>query len=239
MRPPGALAHGSLGARLAGGALARSPSARPLPLRRPRRRVRHADRRARSTSRASPGSPLGVGARRPAAAGPRPGDADRARRLPAAAASALGVAVVAARRDPVRRRAGRCWRRPSGRPRSRPGRPGCRWRCRRSWCRRAAEELAFRGYLMQALAARFRSPLVWWLLPALLFGAAALEPGRARRRTPGSAVLVADGDRPRPRRRHRRGPATCRWRSACISPTTSWRCSSSRCRRRSPASRSS
>ena len=51
----------------------------------------------------------------------------------------------------------------------------------------AAEELAFRGYLMQGLAARFRSPLVWWLLPALLFGAAALEPGRVRRRTPGSS----------------------------------------------------
>jgi membrane protease YdiL (CAAX protease family) len=34
----------------------------------------------------------------------------------------------------------------------------------------AAEELAFRGYLMQALAARFRSALAWWLLPALLFG---------------------------------------------------------------------
>ena len=35
----------------------------------------------------------------------------------------------------------------------------------------AAEELAFRGFLMQSLAARFRSPVVWWLLPALLFGA--------------------------------------------------------------------
>lgn len=35
----------------------------------------------------------------------------------------------------------------------------------------AAEELLFRGYLMQGLAARFRSPLVWWLLPGLLFGA--------------------------------------------------------------------
>lgn len=34
----------------------------------------------------------------------------------------------------------------------------------------AAEELAFRGFLMQGLAARFRSPFVWFLLPALLFG---------------------------------------------------------------------
>lgn len=34
----------------------------------------------------------------------------------------------------------------------------------------ATEELAFRGYLMQSLAARFRTPLVWFVLPALLFG---------------------------------------------------------------------
>lgn len=34
----------------------------------------------------------------------------------------------------------------------------------------AAEEMAFRGYLMQGLAARFRSALVWWLLPGVLFG---------------------------------------------------------------------
>lgn len=33
-----------------------------------------------------------------------------------------------------------------------------------------AEELAFRGYLMQQLAARFRSPLIWMGLPALAFG---------------------------------------------------------------------
>jgi membrane protease YdiL (CAAX protease family) len=35
----------------------------------------------------------------------------------------------------------------------------------------AAEELAFRSFLMQSLAARFRSPLAWWLLPSALFGA--------------------------------------------------------------------
>lgn len=34
-----------------------------------------------------------------------------------------------------------------------------------------AEEMLFRGYLVQGLAARFRSRVVWWILPALLFGA--------------------------------------------------------------------
>ena len=33
----------------------------------------------------------------------------------------------------------------------------------------SAEEVAFRGYLLQALAGRFRSPLVWAVIPALLF----------------------------------------------------------------------
>jgi len=33
-----------------------------------------------------------------------------------------------------------------------------------------AEELVFRGYLQQQLAARFRSALVWMLLPSVLFG---------------------------------------------------------------------
>jgi len=35
----------------------------------------------------------------------------------------------------------------------------------------AAEELLFRGYLLQQMAARFRSPLLWMVLPAALFGA--------------------------------------------------------------------
>lgn len=35
----------------------------------------------------------------------------------------------------------------------------------------ATEELVFRGYLMQQLAARFQSRWVWWVLPAALFGA--------------------------------------------------------------------
>lgn len=34
----------------------------------------------------------------------------------------------------------------------------------------ASEELVFRGYLLQGLAARWRAPLVWALGPALLFG---------------------------------------------------------------------
>ena len=33
-----------------------------------------------------------------------------------------------------------------------------------------AEELFFRGYLLQQLAARFKSRWIWWVLPALIFG---------------------------------------------------------------------
>jgi len=40
-----------------------------------------------------------------------------------------------------------------------------------------AEELVFRGYLQQQLAARFSSPLVWMLLPSALFGMAHYAPG--------------------------------------------------------------
>ena len=40
----------------------------------------------------------------------------------------------------------------------------------------AAEEVAFRGYLLQQLRARFRSPLVWAVLPALVFGALHFDP---------------------------------------------------------------
>lgn len=39
-----------------------------------------------------------------------------------------------------------------------------------------AEELVFRGYLLQQLRARFRTPLVWAVLPALAFGAAHINP---------------------------------------------------------------
>lgn len=39
-----------------------------------------------------------------------------------------------------------------------------------------AEEILFRGYLQQQLAARFRSPLVWMLLPSVLFALAHYQP---------------------------------------------------------------
>lgn len=42
-----------------------------------------------------------------------------------------------------------------------------------------AEELVFRGYLMQQLAARFRSKLIWFWLPALVFGAIHYDPAKA------------------------------------------------------------
>ncbi|WP_114964506.1 CPBP family intramembrane glutamic endopeptidase [Alkalilacustris brevis] len=41
-----------------------------------------------------------------------------------------------------------------------------------------AEELVFRGYLQQQLAARFSSTLVWMLLPSLAFGMLHYEPGQ-------------------------------------------------------------
>ena len=40
-----------------------------------------------------------------------------------------------------------------------------------------AEELLFRGYVQGQLAARFRSPLVWAVLPSLVFGAAHWDAG--------------------------------------------------------------
>ncbi|MEO0912471.1 MAG: type II CAAX endopeptidase family protein [Pseudomonadota bacterium] len=41
----------------------------------------------------------------------------------------------------------------------------------------SAEELVFRGYLQPLLATRFRSPLIWFALPACLFGAVHWQPG--------------------------------------------------------------
>ncbi len=41
-----------------------------------------------------------------------------------------------------------------------------------------AEEMAFRGYLLQQLAARFASPLVWLVLPSLLFAALHFDPSK-------------------------------------------------------------
>ena len=40
-----------------------------------------------------------------------------------------------------------------------------------------AEEVFFRGYLQSQIAARFRKPLIWLVLPAVLFGAAHFSPG--------------------------------------------------------------
>lgn len=39
-----------------------------------------------------------------------------------------------------------------------------------------AEELLFRGYIMQQLAARFRSPWIWAFMPSLIFGAVHYSP---------------------------------------------------------------
>jgi hypothetical protein len=41
-----------------------------------------------------------------------------------------------------------------------------------------AEELLFRGYILQQLAARFRSPAIWAFLPALTFGLLHFDTGR-------------------------------------------------------------
>ncbi len=40
----------------------------------------------------------------------------------------------------------------------------------------SAEELLFRGYLQPLLATRFTSPLIWWVIPAILFGALHWQP---------------------------------------------------------------
>ncbi len=39
-----------------------------------------------------------------------------------------------------------------------------------------SEELVFRGYFLQQMAARFRSPLAWMILPSLLFGSLHYNP---------------------------------------------------------------
>ena len=51
-----------------------------------------------------------------------------------------------------------------------------------------AEELVFRAYLMQQLAARFRSPLVWMALPCVAFGIVHYDPTTA-----GSNVWIVVG----------------------------------------------
>lgn len=50
-----------------------------------------------------------------------------------------------------------------------------------------SEELLFRGYIQQSLAARFKSPLIWMVVPSLLFGLGHFSPVEAG----GNAWLVA------------------------------------------------
>lgn len=50
----------------------------------------------------------------------------------------------------------------------------------------SAEEILFRGYLQQQLAARFRSPIIWMVIPSALFAAGHYQPGEAG----GNAVLI-------------------------------------------------
>jgi membrane protease YdiL (CAAX protease family) len=51
----------------------------------------------------------------------------------------------------------------------------------------SAEEILFRGYLQQGLAARFKSPLIWMGLPSLIFAAGHYLPSEAGE----NAVLIA------------------------------------------------
>ncbi|WP_243470744.1 CPBP family intramembrane glutamic endopeptidase [Ruegeria denitrificans] len=51
----------------------------------------------------------------------------------------------------------------------------------------SAEEILFRGYIQQSLAARFRSPVIWMGLPSVLFAAGHYAPGV----TGENALLVA------------------------------------------------
>ena len=51
----------------------------------------------------------------------------------------------------------------------------------------SAEEVLFRGYIQQQLAARFRSPLIWMVLPSALFGCLHYMPATAGE----NAFLVA------------------------------------------------
>lgn len=51
----------------------------------------------------------------------------------------------------------------------------------------SAEEIVFRGYIQQQLAARFRSPLVWMILPAALFALGHYLPAEAGK----NALMIA------------------------------------------------
>jgi CAAX protease family protein len=52
-----------------------------------------------------------------------------------------------------------------------------------------AEELVFRGYMMQQLAARFRSPLIWMVVPSVLFGLVHYAPAMSG----GNALMLVAG----------------------------------------------
>ena len=54
----------------------------------------------------------------------------------------------------------------------------------------SAEEMIFRGYITQQLAARWRTPLVWAGVPALLFGLAHYSSGAALEISPYYYVAV-------------------------------------------------
>lgn len=56
-----------------------------------------------------------------------------------------------------------------------------------------AEELLFRGYLQQQLAARFRARLVWMLVPAAGFGALHLDPSLGENALPMVAAATVMG----------------------------------------------
>ena len=165
-RPPGALA--------------------PRPRRDPRRRrLARLDRRSSCPSpRASTRSRLLLLAYLASFAGLALGTAAAARLLQRRApVTLLGPGGFRPRHFAARRRRRRAPRPPlraalagvaaarSASSRSPPGPPGSPSRSPLLLVQTAAEELAFRGYLMQSLAARFASRWVWLLLPALLFGA--------------------------------------------------------------------
>ncbi len=148
---------------------------------------------------------------RPAAAPARRGDALRRARRARCAHFAVAAAVAGAILRRVARRSGR-W------PTTR-----CRTSTRRSGSRllpltlaglvvqTGAEELLFRGYLTQQLAARFEARAIWMGVPALAFGAGASRSVRGGRRGGAGAgrrggAFRADGGRPdggdrQPRRR--------------------------------------
>lgn len=56
-----------------------------------------------------------------------------------------------------------------------------------------AEEMIFRGYLQQQLAARFQSPWIWMLIPSILFGLGHMAPELGANNLYMAAVLTVSG----------------------------------------------